>query len=583
MTARQADYIWYDGEGQGYNRYALFRRSFRLDAEPAGGMLHIFADTRYRLLVNGVVLGHGPARFFVARPEYDSVDISPFLQRGANTVAVMVNSYGCLSFHSEASTGGLIVWGHVADQDGAQVDLATPGGWKAVECPAHQNEAAKLSFALNPGETFHAARLDPAWPTPEFDDSAWPDAVHVADQGHWGDLRPRSIALLDERQVWPAGRSATHVARFAEDEDLYSFTLIAPESRFRQRGLPAMALTYLHSVVEQEVTIGAFWGRYWLNGQELEPTRREDISLRQDFRVTLREGWNSFVVLERLTYGAWEFYLGLPRSAALAISAERELHSPNTFLLAGPWEGEAARQAEAIAEPPVEPDDLPAELGPWRPWSRQRGACSAYAERAWKKFAPLETSSEVPVFGADYSEEVGDGTLALLYDFGGEVLGRPMLDFTAAEGTLVDLSYSEKLGPDGLPADQTPHHVRMAERCVAREGRQGWQTFHPRGMRYLEVLVTGDLEAFELHGLALTRANYPVRDVGQLRVLRPRCSTACGRSAAPHSTPAWRTPTSTAPAASAASTPATCSCSSTRTWPPTATRASFAAASSCSS
>ncbi len=521
MTARQADFIWYDAGGRGYNRYALFRRSFRLEGEPEGGTLHIFADTRYRLLVNGVVLGHGPARFFTPKPEYDSVDISPFLQQGTNTIAVMVNSYGCVTFHSEGSTGGLVAWGHAADRAGNRVDLATPAGWQAVECPAHQNEAAKLSFALNPGETFHAARLEPDWAAPEFDDSAWPDAVPVADQEHWGELRPRSIALLDERQVWPAGRIATHAARFAEDEDLYSFAIIAEETRFRQRGLPAMAFTYLHSVVDQEVTIGAFWGRYWLNGEELQPIRRDDISLRQDFHVRLREGWNSFVVLERLYYSAWEFYLGLPRSAAVAVSAERGLHSPNIFLLAGPFEGDAARAAEALTEPPHEPDDLPAELGPWRPWARGRSACSAYAERAWKTFSPLPNVHAVQVMGADYAEDVGDGTLALLYDFGGEVLGRPMLDFTAAEGTLVDLSYSEKLGPDGLPADQTPHHVRMAERCVAREGRQEWQTFHPRGMRYLEVLVTGDLNEFELHGLALTRANYPVRNIGSLECSDP--------------------------------------------------------------
>jgi len=506
MAERPADYIWCDEHGRGYNRYVLFRRSFELAAEPAGGRLRIFADTRYRLLVNGVVLGHGPARFFTTCPEYDTYDIGAFLRKGANSVAVMVNSYGCVSFHSETSIGGLIAWGSAVDKEEGQVDLATPTGWKAKPSDAHQRETAKLSFALNPGETFDATKLDPDWAMPDYDDSGWPDAVPLADQDHWGELRPRSIPLLDERQVWPERRIATSVARYVEDEDIYSFIIVAGESKFRQRGLPAMAMTYLHSPVEQQVTIGAFWGRYWLNGEELAPTRRDDMSLRQDFTCRLREGWNSFLVMERLYYGAWEFYLGLPRNAGLAVSAERELNSPNTFLLGGPWEGDLARRAEEMDLPLESPDDLPAELGPWRPWGRGRSAGSAYAERAWKAFRPLENAPHVAVRGADYA--------------GTEVLGRPAIEFTAAEGTLVDFTYSEKLR-DGLPADHGQHNVRMAERCIAREGRQVWQTFHPRGMRFLEVLVTGDLRAFELHGIALTRANYPVRNVGTFECSDP--------------------------------------------------------------
>ena len=89
-------YIWTEPTGAGRNIYALFRKSFELAEVPAQAPLTIFADTRYSLTVNGVRLGHGPARFYVCRPEYDVYDIAPFLNEGENVVAVMVNSYGIM-------------------------------------------------------------------------------------------------------------------------------------------------------------------------------------------------------------------------------------------------------------------------------------------------------------------------------------------------------------------------------------------------------------------------------------------------------------------------------------------------------
>ncbi|MGB2824885.1 MAG: alpha-L-rhamnosidase, partial [Phycisphaerae bacterium] len=131
QTARaHAKYIWSDPEGEGRNRWVLFRREFRLAGRPVSGALNIFADTRYRLSVNGRVVCHGPARFFVAGPEYDTVDLTPYLRPGRNAIAAIVNSYGCLNFHSEISLGGLIAWGAAVDDAGHTVPIATDETWR---------------------------------------------------------------------------------------------------------------------------------------------------------------------------------------------------------------------------------------------------------------------------------------------------------------------------------------------------------------------------------------------------------------------------------------------------------------------
>jgi len=520
MNPQDASYIWSDSEGAGRNRYVLFRRGFRLGGAPRSGRIRVFADTRYRLVVNGVALGHGPARFFVHRPEYDTYDLLPFLRPGANVVAVTVNSYGTDSFHSQRSIGGLIAWGHMTGADGKEVSLATGPSWKALASDARQAETHCVSFALNPAEVLDARELPAGWELASFDDAGWPPAVVLAAQDHWGELRPRSIPMLDEREVLPRRRLGVWAGQWIEDEDRYSFVLTPQSATWRLGGAQALAFAYLHSPREQDITFGAWWGRYWINGQKLEGVDRQGVALRQDVAAHLHEGWNTLVVADRVLFDCWTLYFGFPRAAEVVLSAEKDRGSPHAFLLAGPWEGEAAERAAGLALPLASPDDLPDELGPWRPWPRAGAANSAWFERAWKKFVKLSEDGPLQVEGRSFSEAVGDGTLGLLYDFGGEVLGRPTLTFTAAAGTTVDLTYSEKLR-DGLPHLYYRPEVRMAERYVARAGRQTWQTFHPRGFRYLEVLVQGKLDAFALHKVSATRANYPVEEVGNFECSDP--------------------------------------------------------------
>ena len=70
-----ASYIWDTSDGRKRNQYLLFRRSMVLEEQPRKATLHLFADTRYRLLINGLTIAHGPARFYPEYPQYDSHDI----------------------------------------------------------------------------------------------------------------------------------------------------------------------------------------------------------------------------------------------------------------------------------------------------------------------------------------------------------------------------------------------------------------------------------------------------------------------------------------------------------------------------
>jgi len=538
-----ASFIWFDAEGKGRNRWGLFRTTFELAGEPASGLLNVFADTRYRLIVNGQVLGHGPARFFPWKPEYDTIDLSPALRQGRNAIAVVVNSTGGVTFHSEPSVGGLIAWGEARDEAGNVATIATGESWRGMESPGHRPDTHYMSFALNPAEHLDARRMPLGWELPDFDDSAWPHAVPHARPEHWGQLRPRSIPLLDESLVKPAcrlgawavggmspsrdtvgGTSPSRGMRrgdtpptMSPDEDVYSLMAVAKGGKSLHTDARVAVMAFVHSPHDQETTFGAWWGRYWVNGEQVQACARRDEHLRRDYPLRLRQGWNTLLVLETVKHDWWDFYLALPREAGLELSAERQVGSPHTFLVGGLWEDALAAEADRVAWPLASPDDLPEALRPWKPWPRGKKADTPCRERAWKTFERLEEHgpTSLPV------APKGVNSIALLFDFGGEVLGRPVLDFTAKAGTVVDVAYTERLKPDGTAAVHWRYFVDMIERCVARDGRQTWQTFHPRGCRYLEVLVKGDLAAFELHGVSLTRAAYPIEPAGSFECSDP--------------------------------------------------------------
>lgn len=80
---------WPDDSGLDYGVYH-FRKSFELNEIPETFIIHVSADNRYRLFVNGEPVCFGPARGDLMHWRFESVDIRPFLKEGKNTIAALV-------------------------------------------------------------------------------------------------------------------------------------------------------------------------------------------------------------------------------------------------------------------------------------------------------------------------------------------------------------------------------------------------------------------------------------------------------------------------------------------------------------
>jgi alpha-L-rhamnosidase len=72
-----------------------FRKEFNLSSVPDSLWIHVSADSRYRLYVNGKWLSHGPAAGDLRHWQFETLDIAPFLKPGKNYITAEVwNSEG---------------------------------------------------------------------------------------------------------------------------------------------------------------------------------------------------------------------------------------------------------------------------------------------------------------------------------------------------------------------------------------------------------------------------------------------------------------------------------------------------------
>ncbi len=200
MSSRRAEWIWRErptltdvglaltfGPGRSakedQNRFVYFRKTFDLASKVAKAIIHISADGRYQLFVNGQFIGRGPARCDPAFQYYDSYDIAPHLQAGTNVIAVLGHSYGQamawyqLPRHEHAQRfgcGGIFVQAdlHIGKQILA---VDSDASWRYLESSAWQQDtsAGAVGFV-----EVYDARLAPIdWQGLEFDDSSWKNAA----------------------------------------------------------------------------------------------------------------------------------------------------------------------------------------------------------------------------------------------------------------------------------------------------------------------------------------------------------------------------------------------------------------------
>ena len=146
-----------------------FRRDFRLAGRPDHFIVHVSADNRFILYVNGTRVGDGPARGDLAHWRYETFDLAGVLRDGDNVIAATVWNFGVYAPAAQISDRTAFV---LQDEGDQALSVSTPNGW-LVEIEHGQSPIPRKAdgswdyMACGPGELLDASAYDWDWSAPK--------------------------------------------------------------------------------------------------------------------------------------------------------------------------------------------------------------------------------------------------------------------------------------------------------------------------------------------------------------------------------------------------------------------------------
>jgi alpha-L-rhamnosidase len=158
-----------------------FKKTLELKAVPAHFLVHVSADNRFVLYLNGQRVGDGPARGDLAHWRYEDFDLAPLLRVGSNTLAATVWNFGIYAPIAQISDRtAFLVEGDTAAEAAANTDASwlveEEPGQAALPRPA---DGFYAYVAAGWGETMRGAAYDWDWMSSESGESK------VASASNW--------------------------------------------------------------------------------------------------------------------------------------------------------------------------------------------------------------------------------------------------------------------------------------------------------------------------------------------------------------------------------------------------------------
>jgi alpha-L-rhamnosidase len=152
-----------------------FRKALDLDARPARFIVHVSADNRYRLFVNGEQVSSGPQRSDLMHWRYETVDLAPQLRQGPNVLAAVVWNWGAERPVAQFSrqTAFLLQGDSPREaivNSGPEWRVLRNGGYAPIPVRA---DVVGGYYASPPGEAVDGARYPWGWTGLDFVEEGW--------------------------------------------------------------------------------------------------------------------------------------------------------------------------------------------------------------------------------------------------------------------------------------------------------------------------------------------------------------------------------------------------------------------------
>jgi alpha-L-rhamnosidase len=448
--------IWVHNSEPAPHEIVLFRHTFSVEAPLSDAEIHIFADTRYEVWLDGLWVGRGPARFSQDIREYDAHQIGD-LKPGEHLIAVLVQwapnqrRSESLSPFLQAHVQGLA--------DGQAYTAAHTGAeWLAFLSPAWRENAVPVHSwnLIGPTELLDLRQLPDDWMQPSFADEEWPTAM-VKEVSNLAE-QPRSIPLLDRVPITPTVLDAGVLSPGAVIGEVAASASTPYNLNFNISSSTIFTVGMLSESL----------GGAQLDGRQM--TWEEAGSHRPDVQIASRI----------LSPGAHTLTFADIPSTGLTFSVSTQ----NT--------------------------DIQTESVPF-----QQGI---HAGRRLLLAEPISSPSQVAVHSDDkVSAEFTTSPAYIVLDLGRTVHGRLTTEVTGPSGTVIDIGWDERLweGARPLPYPGSLHKQwNQVDSWVLDGTPRSISTLDTRAGRYILIAVWGE-GSVQLDNLMVYEERYPAVQRGE--------------------------------------------------------------------
>jgi hypothetical protein len=215
LVARRWDAKWIVAPGTDPFAFGVyhFRKVLDLPGQPPRFVVHVTADNRYQLWVNGERVVWGPARGDLNHWRFETIDLAPHLRAGRNVLAAVVWNYGELAPEAQVTwRTGFLLQGDTKTEQAVNTNET----WKAACNPAYApipftSAQMRGYYVVGPGERVEGAKYPWGWETAGYNDADWAMAAPAVPDGRANGsprsaqdgpnrwlLVPRTIPLMEE-------------------------------------------------------------------------------------------------------------------------------------------------------------------------------------------------------------------------------------------------------------------------------------------------------------------------------------------------------------------------------------------------
>lgn len=156
-----------------------FRKTFSLQHIPDSFIIHVSADNRYKLFVNGILVSLGPAKADIFHWNYETLDIAKYLQQGQNIIASIVWNFGDYKPEYQISfRTGFIMQGNTENDKIVNTDTS----WKCMKDSSYnplQPDLLYTYYVAGPGEKIEYSQYPDNWQDNNYNDTGWSKAEQL--------------------------------------------------------------------------------------------------------------------------------------------------------------------------------------------------------------------------------------------------------------------------------------------------------------------------------------------------------------------------------------------------------------------